>query len=64
METKDNNLKLPQIDRKLAHDIRNSLAVIKMDSETALLTENLASDVKKILRQIGIEVDNINKMFD
>jgi signal transduction histidine kinase len=46
-----------------AHDIRNSLAVIKMDAEAALLKSNLPSDTKETLEQINSEADKINSLL-
>lgn len=48
---------------KIAHDVRNCLAVIKMDAETALLNENLPPDIKETLQTINSEADKISSLL-
>jgi signal transduction histidine kinase len=48
---------------KIAHDVRNSLAVIKMDAEAALLREDLAPEIRETFIQLDAEADKINSIL-
>lgn len=49
--------------RILAHDIKNSLAVIRMDAEVALMGSPSQSETREILTRIIVEVDRINELL-
>lgn len=49
---------------KLAHDIRNILAIIQADVEIALMGEVSGDELRKTLKQIMTETDEINSKLN
>ncbi|MBI2474534.1 MAG: hypothetical protein HYV68_02420 [Candidatus Taylorbacteria bacterium] len=54
---------LKKAQSQIAHDVRNSLAVIKMDAEAALLRPDLPEEIKETLNQVNMEADKINQIL-
>ncbi|MDO8572623.1 MAG: hypothetical protein Q7S11_02505 [bacterium] len=48
----------------LAHDIRNILAIIQADVEIALMGETSGEELRKTLKQIMTETDEINSKLN
>jgi len=48
---------------KLAHDIRNCLAIIQTDAEIALMEDTPLKETRETIRQIVIEAKNIDKLL-
>ncbi len=52
-----------EMDRDLIHDVKNGLAVIRMDAEVALLSSLSPEEHKEVLARIIAEIDHVNTLF-
>lgn len=56
----DNN---KQMERDLVHDIKNGLAVIRMDAEVTLLGSPTQKEFRETLNRVISEIDRINELL-